>query len=76
MRRPGFRLDQAVVKPERVVEGVHLVVVQDANPVRQLGYVHRQHLLKQDTALLALDLGFRTGEARSGGGGCRCNSYY
>ena len=75
---PGLRrlLYQAVVQPECVVESFHLTAVQNADPVGQLGHVHCQHLLKQDTAFLALDLGLRAGEARPGRGGCRCDSYY
>ena len=52
-----------MVEPQGVVEGVHLVVVERADPVVQLSDIDGQHLLEEYAALAAVDLGFWPGEA-------------
>ncbi|HZB34115.1 MAG TPA: hypothetical protein VE465_28390 [Streptosporangiaceae bacterium] len=58
-----------MVQAERVIEGVHLVVVEDADPVRKPGDIDGQHLLEEDPAFLSFDLGLRPSQA--GAGRCR-----
>src|SRR5258708_28707097 len=63
-------LEEAVVEAQGVVECVHFVVVEHADPVVQLGDVDAQHLLEEYAALPAVDLGFWPGKAGPGRGGC------
>src|SRR5580693_3606116 len=62
-------LEEAVVKAQGVVECVHFVVVEHADPVVQLGDVDPERLLEEYAALPAVDLGFWPGEAGPGRGG-------
>jgi hypothetical protein len=62
-------LEEAVVKAQGVVERVHLVVVEHADPVVQLGDVDPERLLEEYAALPAVDLGFWPGKAGPGRGG-------
>jgi hypothetical protein len=48
--------EQPMVQPERIIQGVHLMIVEDADPVGQLADIDGEHLLKKDPALLPLDL--------------------
>jgi hypothetical protein len=55
-----------VVQAQGVIERVHLVVVEHADPVVQLGDVDAERLLEEYAAFAAFDLGFWPGEAGPG----------
>jgi hypothetical protein len=61
-------LEEAVVEAQGVVEHVHLVIVEHADPVVQLGDVDAERLLEEYAALPAVGLGFWPGEAGPGAG--------
>lgn len=68
-RPPSALLDKAVIEAQGVVERVHFVVVQHADPVAQFADIDPQHLLEEDATFPAFDLGFWPGKA--GAGRCR-----
>src|ERR1035438_1182964 len=62
-------LEETVVEAQGVVECVHFVVVEHADPVVQLSDVDAEHLLEEYAAFPAVDLGFWPGKAGPGRGG-------
>jgi 4-hydroxy 2-oxovalerate aldolase len=62
-------LEETVVEAQGVVECVHFVVVEHADPVVQLRNVDAEHLLEEYAAFPAVDLGLWPGKAGPGRGG-------
>ena len=60
------RLDQPVIQPQPVIQVTHLMIVQETDPLGKFTDAHGEHLLQQDSAFLALDLGLGAGKTCPG----------